>query len=201
MAGGNGHWYAITGGEHEGAWYALDYDTDILPYVEHDPCARVYGIDDGICSEADALARVSAHASARTAAASTAAIAAAVTFASTPVRSAAPPATPATKHRTALPTWASVVTEPAVQHALLSLPPGLATRAAVAQLRSAEPVAVLAAAAQPTAVEPAAVAHAQPEMHTPSLGKRSSTCDPQVEWWTRSPTRLLLQSHRWRHSR
>ena len=29
-----GVWYAIAGGEHEGAWLSTDYSADILPYVE-----------------------------------------------------------------------------------------------------------------------------------------------------------------------
>ena len=60
-----GTWYAITGGEHEGAWLSRDYDNDIRPYVGGAGDVRCYGPLQGVVDEDAALDKVAAHAAAR----------------------------------------------------------------------------------------------------------------------------------------
>ena len=61
-----GTWYAITGGEHEGAWLSHDFKSDIQPYIGGAGDVRCYGPLHGVRDEDSALAKVESHAAART---------------------------------------------------------------------------------------------------------------------------------------
>ena len=132
-----------------GTWYVMDFDTEILPYVEYGSGVRAYGPHDGIRSQADAFARVSAHRAARESAATTAA---AAVVPQTPSHRDVPPTTPETNRLPFLPQWASFVTDSTPK-----TPPGLnASRGA------------FEAAAQPAPVVAAAFVDATHEAVTPA---------------------------------
>ena len=53
-----GKWYAIAGGEFEGAYFARDFDTEISHMVVNVSGAKVFGSRSGIHTERDALDKV-----------------------------------------------------------------------------------------------------------------------------------------------